>query len=105
MKNRIILIALICSSSLLKAQSLAEAKIFTSNEQFESASSMFKVIIEKDIFNKSINWWTAKLTNIKIVIHLAWEIDDKYYYNSSNNFKCFNGTLNLATACCNQNIN
>jgi nucleoside-diphosphate-sugar epimerase len=64
----------------------------------------FKVIIEKDIFNKSINWWTAKLTNIKIVIHLAWEIDDKYYYNSSNNFKCFNGTLNLATACCNQNI-
>ncbi len=55
MKNRIILIALICSSSLLKAQSLAEAKIFTSNEQFESASSMFKVIIEK--FPSKGDYW------------------------------------------------
>ena len=55
MKNRIILIAFICSSTLLKAQSLAEAKVLTSNEQFESASSMFKAIIEK--FPSKGDYW------------------------------------------------
>jgi nucleoside-diphosphate-sugar epimerase len=59
----------------------------------------FKVIVEKDIFTKNVNWWEKKLANIKTVIHLAWTIDNKYYYNSPNNYKCFNGTLNLAIAC------
>jgi tetratricopeptide (TPR) repeat protein len=55
MKNTIILLALICCTSLTKAQSLAEAKTLTSNEQFEAASSMFKTIIEK--FPSKGDYW------------------------------------------------
>ena len=64
----------------------------------------FKVIIVKDIFSKKVNWWVKKLSKIKIVIHLAWAIDNKYYYNSSDNSKSFNGTLNLASACAKKKI-
>jgi dTDP-6-deoxy-L-talose 4-dehydrogenase (NAD+) len=59
----------------------------------------FKVIVEKDIFCKNVNWWCQKLSKVKVVIHLAWTINNKYYYNSPDNAKCFNGTLNLAIAC------
>jgi len=55
MKNRIIFLVLICFSSLLNSQSLAEAKILTANEQFEAASSMFKSIIEK--FPSKGDYW------------------------------------------------
>jgi dTDP-6-deoxy-L-talose 4-dehydrogenase (NAD+) len=64
----------------------------------------FKLIIEKNIFNKNVEWWKKKLIKVKIVIHLAWTINNKHYYNSANNFKCFEGTVNLAIACCEKKI-
>jgi dTDP-6-deoxy-L-talose 4-dehydrogenase (NAD+) len=64
----------------------------------------FKVIVENDIFTKDVNWWYKKLSSVNVVIHLAWAIDNKYYFNSPDNSKCFNGTLNLAIACSKKKI-
>ena len=56
MKNRIIILASLCLSNILNAQSLVEAKLLAYNEQFEAASSMYKTIVEK-FPTKGDNWF------------------------------------------------
>ncbi len=59
----------------------------------------YKCVVVKDIFSLSINQYLKILKKNQIVLHLAWFTKPGYYFNSSRNLNCLNGSIRLAIAC------
>tara|TARA_B100000787_G_C16196437_1_gene301211 strand:+ start:2212 stop:3042 length:831 start_codon:yes stop_codon:yes gene_type:complete len=56
------------------------------------------IIISKNIFTESKEWWLDNLKDIDIVIHIAWFVEPGEYLESEKNLECLIGSLNLAQA-------
>lgn len=56
------------------------------------------IIISKNIFTESKEWWLDKLNGIDVIIHLAWFVEPGEYLESEKNLECLIGSLNLAQA-------
>jgi len=54
------------------------------------------VITSPDLFEETAAWWTNALEGIDTVIHVAWHVESGSYLQSSKNFDCLQGTLNMA---------
>ncbi len=54
------------------------------------------VIITKNLFSESSNWWAEKCNGIDIVVHLAWYTKPNDYLKSLKNNDCLKGSINLA---------
>jgi len=56
----------------------------------------FKNIYTKNLFIKKFEWWKKKLKKVKVIIHLAWDINNKNYKSSKKNLMCQLGSLTIA---------
>ena len=65
-------------------------------EQIENQNCINSIVITKDIFLESINWWENVCKSIDTIVHLAWYVEPGKYLQSDKNTKCVLGTLNLA---------
>ena len=65
-------------------------------EQIENQNCINSIVITKDIFSESINWWENVCKSIDTIVHLAWYVEPGKYLQSDKNTKCVLGTLNLA---------
>ncbi len=54
------------------------------------------VLITKNLFSETAEWWGNALQGIDAVIHLAWYAEPGVYLSSPNNLDCLIGTLNMA---------
>lgn len=54
------------------------------------------VLITKNLFLETSEWWGDALKGIDTVIHLAWYAEPGIYLSSPNNLDCLMGTLNMA---------
>lgn len=54
------------------------------------------VVTTPDLFAENADWWTAVCKGIDTVIHIAWYAEPDKYLQSSKNFDCLIGTLQLA---------
>lgn len=54
------------------------------------------VLITKNLFSETAEWWENALQGIDTVIHLAWYAEPGIYLSSPNNLDCLMGTLNMA---------
>ncbi len=61
-------------------------------------SDFFDQIIEKDIFFKKKKFWHKYLNDVHTVIHLAWSLKSNFYHSQVNK-NCYQGTIELAKAC------
>ena len=57
-----------------------------------------EIIETKDMFSESTSWWELQCANVDIVLHLAWFTEVGQYLESTKNFDCLIGSLNLACA-------
>ena len=55
-----------------------------------------RTILCDDVFAQSPDWWATKLTNIDILVHLAWYAEPGKYLISERNLDCLTGTLSIA---------
>jgi dTDP-6-deoxy-L-talose 4-dehydrogenase (NAD+) len=58
----------------------------------------FKNIYTKNLFIEKFKWWKKKLKNVKVIIHLAWDIKNKNYKSSKKNLMCQLGSLTIANS-------
>ena len=65
-------------------------------EQIENQNCINSIVVTKDIFSESINWWENVCKSIDTIVHLAWYVEPGKYLQSDKNTKCVLGTLNLA---------
>ena len=56
------------------------------------------IIVSKNIFTESKEWWFDNLNGIDVIIHLAWFVEPGEYLESKKNLECLIGSLNLAQA-------
>ena len=49
-----------------------------------------------DLFAEDANWWKNVCDGIDTIIHVAWYADPEQYLQSSKNFDCLLGTLQMA---------
>ncbi len=68
-----------------------------------SASGPFvhgaEVIETPDVFNENPAWWQTALSEIDIVVHLAWYAEPGKYLQSERNLACLTGTIEMARCC------
>jgi nucleoside-diphosphate-sugar epimerase len=64
--------------------------LFTNNPVVES------IILTKDLFAETDEWWANVLNRIDTIIHLAWFVQPGKYLDAPQNIDCLIGTLNLA---------
>lgn len=57
-----------------------------------------QLVETQNIFAESSQWWASNLKDVDVVIHLAWHVVPEEYQESSKNFDCLVGSLNLAKA-------
>jgi nucleoside-diphosphate-sugar epimerase len=62
-------------------------------KQSQLASS---VVVTKDLFSESKEWWKETCKGIDTVIHCAWYAEPGKYLTSAKNVECLAGTLNMA---------
>jgi dTDP-6-deoxy-L-talose 4-dehydrogenase (NAD+) len=55
-----------------------------------------QIVEVADLFAQSTDWWRDTLTDIDMVIHLAWYAEPGKYLTSSRNLDCLSGTLAMA---------
>jgi nucleoside-diphosphate-sugar epimerase len=59
-------------------------------------SAIESIIVTKDIFAETVEWWANVLQSVDTVIHLAWYVESGKYLEAPQNIDCLIGTLNLA---------
>jgi dTDP-6-deoxy-L-talose 4-dehydrogenase (NAD+) len=64
--------------------------------EFLNIAYIETVIITKDLFSESENWFSNACRNIDTVIHVAWYAEPGEYLHSTKNLDCLIGTLQLA---------
>jgi dTDP-6-deoxy-L-talose 4-dehydrogenase (NAD+) len=64
--------------------------LFANNPVVES------IILTKDLFSETDDWWVNVLNRIDTIIHLAWYVEPGKYLDAPQNIDCLIGTLNLA---------
>ena len=62
----------------------------------ENYPAVKTVITTQDLFEETSDWWAVALQGIDTVIHVAWYAEPGKYLQSSKNFDCLQGTLNMA---------
>jgi nucleoside-diphosphate-sugar epimerase len=65
-------------------------------EEVRAFRSDAEVVSSKDIFSESSAWWKQQCTSVDLVVHLAWYAEPGMYLESSRNFDCLTGSLDLA---------
>jgi len=55
-----------------------------------------EIIITKDLFLESEDWWAEKCAKYDKVIHIAWHVEPSDYLHSKKNMDCLIGSLKLA---------
>lgn len=55
-----------------------------------------QIVEVSDLFAQTSEWWRDTLTDIDMVIHLAWYAEPGKYLTSSRNLDCLSGTLAMA---------
>lgn len=82
----------ISTSDVLVTLVLREGKefLFAKNPSIES------IILTKDLFAETEEWWANILNGIDTVIHVAWYVVPGKYLEAPQNMDCLIGTLKLA---------
>lgn len=63
---------------------------------FDGQLNIERIVMSKDIFQESFEWWGAQCKGVDIVIHAAWYTEPGEYLQSLRNMDCLIGSLNLA---------
>lgn len=63
-----------------------------------------EVIITKNFFTETTQWYENICKDIDVVIHLAWYAERGKYLESPLNLECLSGTLNFAKAAAKQDV-
>lgn len=63
-----------------------------------------KIILTRDLFSESVEWWCSALEGVERVIHCAWYAEPKKYLDSPMNILCMEGSVNMALASSKSNI-
>lgn len=71
---------------------------------FNLQKKIKKIIISKNIFAETKEWWIHNLKNIDLVIHIAWYVEPGKYLESHKNLECLTGSINLAKAVLESNV-
>jgi nucleoside-diphosphate-sugar epimerase len=73
--------------------------LFVTRKKINKRINLFsKNIYTKNLFKEKSKWWAKKLKRVNIVIHLAWNINNKNYRLSKKNLVCQSGSLTLANS-------
>jgi len=64
-----------------------------------SLASVADIVLTRDLFKESAEWWAAVCQSVDVVIHAAWYAEPGAYMQSPKNLDCFAGTLQLASGC------
>lgn len=75
-----------------------------SKKILRNISDLEQIITTNDLFSESQKFFRDSLQNIDIVIHAAWYVEHGKYLQSMKNLDCFSGTVSLAKAAANQDI-
>ena len=59
-------------------------------------SAVEAIFTTADLFAEDANWWKNVCDGIDTIIHVAWYADPEQYLQSSKNFDCLLGTLQMA---------
>ena len=65
-------------------------------EQLVVSDAIEAIVTTPDLFAENSDWWTNVCNGIDTVIHVAWYAEPDKYLQSSKNFGCLIGTLQLA---------
>lgn len=55
-----------------------------------------KIIVTRDLFFESSQWWADVCAGVDTIIHAAWHVEPGDYLESPKNLDCLSGTLQLA---------
>ena len=64
----------------------------------DKEQSHIEVVITKNLFDESYDWWLKQCEDIDTIFHLAWYTEPGKYQLSSENINCLIGSLNIAKA-------
>lgn len=64
--------------------------------QIESLDGVDTVLSTPDLFAENADWWADGCKDIDTLIHVAWYAEPGKYLQSSKNWDCLRGTLQLA---------
>jgi dTDP-6-deoxy-L-talose 4-dehydrogenase (NAD+) len=76
----------------------------SSDKKILNKVKISKVIYTDDIFSETIEWWSNTLRDIDLIIHLAWYLEPGEYLYSDNNYRCYEGSYNLAKGAVNSSV-
>jgi nucleoside-diphosphate-sugar epimerase len=76
----------------------------SSDKKILNKVKISKVIYTDDIFSETIEWWSKTLRDIDLIIHLAWYLEPGEYLYSDNNYRCYEGSYNLAKGAVNSSV-
>jgi nucleoside-diphosphate-sugar epimerase len=85
----------ICPILLNKGNKL---KIVSRNKSLNNKHINCEIIYTEDLFSEPLIWWLNNLKGVDVVLHLAWYLEHKKYWDSLENIKCLEGSIVLATA-------
>jgi len=57
---------------------------------------LHEVVITRDLFGESPEWWEERCHGADILLHAAWYVEPGVYLESPRNLDCLSGTLSLA---------
>ena len=60
------------------------------------SSNDYEIVVSKDLFTESSQWWAEQCESIDTVVHLAWYAEPGEYLQSAKNMDCLIGSLSLA---------
>lgn len=73
-------------------------KIVSRNQSLNNIHKNCEIIYTEDLFSEPLTWWLNNLKGVDVVLHLAWYLEHKKYWDSLENIKCLEGSIVLATA-------
>jgi dTDP-6-deoxy-L-talose 4-dehydrogenase (NAD+) len=63
--------------------------------EFINLPNIANIFVTKDLFLEDMDWWSQKCAGIDTIIHAAWYAEPGQYLQSTKNFDCLIGSLNL----------
>jgi dTDP-6-deoxy-L-talose 4-dehydrogenase (NAD+) len=68
------------------------------------APAVDRVVVSEDLFSEDESWWERSVEASDIVIHTAWYTNPADYMTSSENSRCAEGTVRMASGVANSGV-
>ena len=74
-----------------------KVRVISRNNEFNETKNI-QLVVTKNFFTETYDWYRKVCQEIDVVIHLAWYVEPGLYLDSEKNIECLIGTINFANA-------